>query len=139
MNTNNKKLRVGVYGILIHDNSVLMVRTKSGSRWIYNFPGGGVEPDEGLGEALIRECQEEIGADVIVKDQIYSTKELFTHDDFTHFYMFNLYYVIELKDKKTITADDTKWFPIDNLPLNEMLEVDKEFVMQCSHSLFKNV
>lgn len=135
MKMDDKKLRVGVYGVLIKENMVLMTRTKSGSRWIYNFPGGGIDFDEGLCEALVRECKEELDADVIVRNEIYTTKKLYTHSDFPNYYMFNLYYMIDLKNKKIIDAADTKWFSIENLPLDEMLEIDKEFILQNLHSL----
>ena len=35
--------RIGVYGICIKDNKVLMVKTLDGDKYIFNFPGGGLE------------------------------------------------------------------------------------------------
>lgn len=54
------------YGVLIEDGAVLLSR-----EWlpIYpsgmtKFPGGGVELGEGVGEALVREFQEELGIQI---------------------------------------------------------------------------
>ncbi len=131
----NKTLRVGIYGILIYDNEVLMVKTKSGSKIIYNFPGGGVESKEGLAEALLRECKEELNVDAIIRDRLYISKDLYTHEDFDN-YMFNLYYKIEVENKDIISrgrqidvqVNDIKWFPINKLPFDEMLPIDREFI-----------
>jgi len=127
MHIDNKFLRVGVYGILIQNNQVLMTRTQSGSRLIYNFPGGGVEQNEGLAGALIRECKEELEASIIVQDRIYTAKNLYINPDFPNSYMFNLYYTIKLQTNESISMTDAKWFPINNLPISEMLDIDKEF------------
>jgi len=124
MKLDNKTLRVGVYGILIHNNEVLMVREQSGSKLIYNFPGGGVENNEGLAEALARECREEIVTDVKIKDLLYTTKDLYVHDDFPNSYMFGLYYTIDVQDKTLVKNGE--WFPINNLPVHAMLPIDKE-------------
>lgn len=127
MQVDNRFLRVGVYGILIQNNQVLMTITQSGSRLIYNFPGGGVEQNEGLAQTLIRECKEELDVSIIIQDRIYTAKNLYINPDFPNSYMFNLYYSITLQNNESITMSDAKWFPINNLPINEMLEIDKEF------------
>ena len=54
------KMRVGVYGILIEDGKVLLSKQWDG----YDFPGGGVEIDESIDEALEREFWEETGLKV---------------------------------------------------------------------------
>lgn len=61
---------------IINDDKVLMVRTQSGSKLIYNFPGGGVENNEGFAQALTRECLEEIKVNVMLQKQLYSSKNL---------------------------------------------------------------
>jgi 8-oxo-dGTP pyrophosphatase MutT (NUDIX family) len=51
--------RPSAYGILIEDNKVLLSKQWDG----YDFPGGGVEVDETLEEAVVREFWEETGLD----------------------------------------------------------------------------
>lgn len=132
MKVNNKTIRLGVYGIITHKDKVLMVKTQSGSKLIYNFPGGGVDEGENLAQALIRECQEEINVVVQIKNCLYTAKNLYNHEDFPSSYMFNIYYDIEVKDKEEFyqkkLAEDAKWFPLHSLPQNEMLPIDIEFV-----------
>ena len=42
------KERIGVYGVLLdaEKKKILLTQTKSGSKIIYNFPGGGVEKND---------------------------------------------------------------------------------------------
>ena len=102
-----------------------MTKTLCGSRMIYNFPGGGVENGEGFEEALIRECDEELQSNVVVKNRMYFSDNLYKNDEFPGFFMFNLYYDIETN---TEPEGDIAWFPLDELPLKDMLEIDIEFV-----------
>ncbi len=132
LKVNNKTIRLGVYGIITYKDEVLMVKTQSGSKLIYNFPGGEVDEGENLAQALIRECQEEINVVIQIKDCLYRAKNLYTHEDFPSSYMFNIYYDIEVKDKEEFyqkkLAEDAKWFPINSLPRDEMLPIDIEFI-----------
>lgn len=47
------------------DNNVALVGTK-----FRLLPGGGVEEDETLEEAVVRECMEEVGCDVVVEGKV---------------------------------------------------------------------
>ena len=49
------KFRPSVYGVLIEDDKILLSRQWDG----YDFPGGGIELDETIEEALRREFIEE--------------------------------------------------------------------------------
>jgi mutator protein MutT len=59
-------MRKVVRGIIkVGDNLWVIKRVKpEGAYWV--FPGGGVEADESDEDALVRECQEELGIDVQV-------------------------------------------------------------------------
>jgi 8-oxo-dGTP pyrophosphatase MutT (NUDIX family) len=54
------RFRPSVYGLLIKDGQILLSSQHDG----YDFPGGGVNMDEGLSEALQREFWEETGLKV---------------------------------------------------------------------------
>lgn len=126
----DKKIRLGIYGILVSNNKVLMVKTVSGTKTIYNFPGGGIERGEGFHTALKRECLEELNSKVTIGNLIHTSTQLYGHDDFSPLSCsYHLYYSIEA-DEKTISKGseilDIQWFDIIHLPLNEMLPIDKE-------------
>jgi len=59
------KQRVGAI-IIDDEDMVLMKRTKKDTLVYWCFPGGEVEKDESLEEALVRECKEELGIEVKV-------------------------------------------------------------------------
>lgn len=51
------KLKVAAKAVLRHDGKVLLMNDNG----VWDFPGGGIEGDERLPEALKRELQEELG------------------------------------------------------------------------------
>jgi len=59
-------VRNSIKAIIIRNNKVLCVRKTDEFGYFYVLPGGGQEKDETFVEAVVRECKEEIGADVKV-------------------------------------------------------------------------
>jgi ADP-ribose pyrophosphatase YjhB (NUDIX family) len=121
------KIRIGIYGIIIRDGAILMTHTRSGTKDVLNFPGGGVEINEGFADALKRECFEELGMHVEIERFLYSSKQLYLHEDFPQFRMFNLYFLIKPTAQKEEGELEVEWYPIDSLPLQQMLPIDQEF------------
>jgi len=57
--------RISAAGIVLHDNKILLVRYKfQEERSFLVGPGGGVEIEEGMHQALVREVMEETGIEV---------------------------------------------------------------------------
>lgn len=52
-----RPMTLGVRGVVIDNDSILLVRHSYVAGW--HFPGGGVEPGESCGQALARELDEE--------------------------------------------------------------------------------
>lgn len=102
-------LRVGVYGLCMRKGQILMVQTQSGSRLIYNFPGGAMDDGESLLESLKRECREELGCNVIVRDLVHVSERLYQHPDFNN-KSFHLYYLIDLDRDVDPSAHGARWF-----------------------------
>lgn len=129
---NNRYIRIGVYAVIINNNNeILLTRTQSGTRLIYNFPGGGIDKGEDFSDALHRECKEELGIEISISKLLYYSQQLYTHSDFPCSCMFNLYYVATINAPNNIAAFDCEgisWFKQDELPLDEMLDIDKEFI-----------
>ncbi|MHA1680960.1 MAG: NUDIX domain-containing protein [Promethearchaeota archaeon] len=57
MNKNQIRARA----IILHGESILLIKRIKKDRMYYVFPGGGIEPGEAEEEAIIRECLEELG------------------------------------------------------------------------------
>ena len=65
---------IRVYGILINDrNQVLVSDEFIRDNYYTKFPGGGLEPGEGLRECLKREFKEEMNLEVEIGHHIYTT------------------------------------------------------------------
>ena len=57
--------RVGVYAVIFNEGRVLLAHRRDIDWW--NLPGGGMESDETVDEALCREVREETGLEVQVE------------------------------------------------------------------------
>lgn len=108
MNTEDKKQysHVGVYGIYIKNNAVLLIKKSRGPyKGMYDLPGGRMEPGETMEEGLKREFMEEVGCEPIsqtfLSENEYTT-ENYMGKPFSHF---GTYYVVSL------SSDDVKVIP----------------------------
>lgn len=54
------KFRIGVYAVIIREGKVLLTPWDDG----WDFPGGGMDIDESINEALAREVREETGMEI---------------------------------------------------------------------------
>lgn len=58
--------RIGVYGVIIRDGKIALVKKANGGyKGLYDLPGGGIERGEEPIETLHRELMEEVGVKVI--------------------------------------------------------------------------
>ena len=64
---------VRVYGICLHNKNVLVTDEIRYGKMITKFPGGGLQFGEGTIACLKRECVEEFGQHVEVKELFYTT------------------------------------------------------------------
>ncbi len=62
----NDLYRFSVHAVILNDEGkvLLLKQTYADKRW--GLPGGGVEPGETIHEAIVRECKEELGVNVLV-------------------------------------------------------------------------
>lgn len=67
-----KKFYVGVKGVLIKNDKVLLIKgnKKVEGRDHWEVPGGRIDNDETIDQALARELKEEVGATNIVKHEV---------------------------------------------------------------------
>jgi len=109
------------------DNNILLALKKRGfGEGKYNGVGGKLEKGETPEEAMIRECEEEIGA-------IPTSYEKVGYISFDEFYKgqkekvaFHLYIATEWKGE-LVESDEMKpvWFSIDEIPYDQMFPDDK--------------
>lgn len=64
---------IRVYGIVEHDDRILLSREKIQGDLYVKFPGGGLEYGEGTRTCLQRELSEEIGVDSAIGAHFYTT------------------------------------------------------------------
>ena len=64
---------VRVYGLLIHNNQILIVKEPIKNNQVIKFPGGGLEFGEGTIDGLKREFKEELGVDITGITHFYTT------------------------------------------------------------------
>ena len=77
----NPKLRYGARGIVIRDDGKIAVFNKS-KKNEYKLPGGGIEKNENPKEAFKREVLEETGCIIEIIDELGTTEEYKSQDNF---------------------------------------------------------
>ncbi|WP_109833307.1 NUDIX domain-containing protein [Reichenbachiella versicolor] len=85
------KIRVRVMGILIENDKILMLNHKGMNKTdeLWLPPGGGVEYQETIKDALIREFKEEVGLDITVGNFL-TVNELITERFHTYEFFFKV-------------------------------------------------
>jgi len=76
--------RISIYGFVVENNSVLVVKHKDEKFW--DIPGGGVEMGEELAETLSREGKEEAGWELTLIQPVSTHIDWFYHAGEEKFY-----------------------------------------------------
>lgn len=74
VNNGPTKVRVAAKAVIIYESRLLTVKVRDlldPTDYYYGLPGGGQRPGENLHEALLRECEEEIGVPVHVGELLF--------------------------------------------------------------------
>lgn len=138
-------ISVRVYGILIHNNQILVSDEFIRGDYFTKFPGGGLEFGEGTIDCLIREFKEETGLEVTIGNHIYTT-DFYQQSAFNKAHqVLSIYYYAFCKDVSSLrtqqtpfnflpeqTADKTacaeifRWIPLSEFSPNHVhLPIDK--------------
>jgi ADP-ribose pyrophosphatase YjhB (NUDIX family) len=75
---------VRVAGIILRDNKILLMKCKTTDKEYYICPGGRLEEDESLEEAVKRELEEECSLDVEVVQKLYHLEVKEASDHFVY-------------------------------------------------------
>jgi len=76
--------RIRAVAILIKDDEVLLIHRKNKKEY-FVFPGGGVEKEETIEEAVVREMKEEATIDVMINKLLYH--HIYDDDTEQYFYL----------------------------------------------------
>ena len=89
---------VRIYGLLVHENRLLIIREPFAGMIIDKFPGGGLEFGEGTIDCLKREFKEELNLEIEVLEHIY-TQDFFLASRFDeNEQILMIYYKVTAKD-----------------------------------------
>jgi len=137
MNTN---FTIRVYGLLVQNNSLLVVDELIAGKQITKFPGGGLEFGEGTRDCLRREMKEETGLEVIVEEHFYTT-DFFQQSAFhlRPMQVVSIYYKLslpanpDLSQMAALDENDTiigfRWLPLNELsPIQLSMPIDRVVV-----------
>ena len=92
-----RNFNVRVYGILIHDNKVLVSDEHIKGMNITKLPGGGLEYGEGTIDCVIREFKEELDLEIEVISHFYTT-DFFVNSAFSiNNQVISIYYTVKPK------------------------------------------
>ena len=120
--------RNSVYGIIIHEEKILLVQTKTTGH--YAFPGGGIQIGEPIKHALSREIHEETGIQVEIGNLLHFEEDFFYYDpgdiafhSFLFFYRCTPLTTDLVPDEGVIDmeAEKPRWVPIKNLNPDDFL------------------
>lgn len=101
-----KPFNVRVYGLLIHENKILIIREPFAGTMIDKFPGGGLEYGEGLIDCLKREFMEELNLEIEVESHFY-TQDFFLQSRFDeNEQIIMIYYKVKANDISKLVVID---------------------------------
>jgi 8-oxo-dGTP pyrophosphatase MutT (NUDIX family) len=119
------QFRPSVYGILIENGKVLLSKQWDG----YDIPGGGVELDETLDEALKREFVEETGLKIKVGEIVHCSSAFFnpkySRKSKGQYWNCQLIYFLVKKIGGEISIENCDEDEKDYMDLPEWIEIDK--------------
>lgn len=122
--------REGAYLILIEDNCIGVIQTPKG----YFLLGGGLKDGESHIECIKRECIEESGYDVYVKDKICSAETYCKHEKIGYFHPIQTYYIGKITSKIFTSCEkDHKfmWIDLDQIRGRMFVEMQNYAIEEC--------
>jgi ADP-ribose pyrophosphatase YjhB (NUDIX family) len=113
---------VRAYGILVHEESVLLVRSSSPQIVppLWWLPGGGINFGESPEETLLREFEEETGLAIKGPDLLHVASDVRRRPNGDRIHTVRVLYTVlldggVLRDEAIGTTDQVHWFKLDEL------------------------
>lgn len=128
-----RKFNVRVYGLLVHDNRVVITDEVIGGHLMTKFPGGGLEFGESTVDCLKREFIEEMNLEVEVVSHFYTT-DFFVPSAFDDSQIISIYYKVSAKpdllnDVSVFnnSHQSFKWLSLETIDSNDFtFPIDKK-------------
>jgi 8-oxo-dGTP pyrophosphatase MutT (NUDIX family) len=115
--------RLSVHAVFTDaDGKILQLKATYGNL-AWGLPGGALEPSETIHEALLRECKEELGIDIIV---LYMSGMYFHKAYNSHACIFKCELPSDSKIQLSSEHSEYKYFP-----LTEMSSIQQQRVLDC--------
>jgi 8-oxo-dGTP diphosphatase len=115
------KFNIRVYGLLIHDDKILLTQESRFGNHFTKFPGGGLEFGEGIKDCLIREFKEEFELPIKI-DKLFYVNDFFQASAFSkEDQIISIYYLVSPEsaeftfDSITIKKEKPYWIKIDEV------------------------
>jgi ADP-ribose pyrophosphatase YjhB (NUDIX family) len=125
---------VGVGGVVIHRNRVLLIRrAREPLKGEWSIPGGLVELGEDLAAGVRRELKEETGLDVEPREVIAAFDRIFREGRRVKYHYVIVDYVCRLKGGRLRPASDVvdaRWVRREDLPQYKLTEKATEVVLK---------
>ena len=118
------RFNVRVYGLLIHDEKVLITDELIGNKNITKFPGGGLEYGEGTTDCLQREFAEELATEIEIVNHFYTT-DFFVPSAFDNTQIISIYYQVKKTSNKEIKLPHGD-NPVKNLRWIELKKINPD-------------
>jgi ADP-ribose pyrophosphatase YjhB (NUDIX family) len=138
-----KFFRIGVYGLLIQDNKILMSKEIIQGKEVYKFPGGGLMFGEGTKDTLQREFTEELNIKIDILQHIYTT-DFFVQSAFHKDYqVIAIYYLVKsnvVLPKNNFSKNNITflWQNIEENSVNLLtFDTDKKALKTLMHQISK--
>ncbi|MGL4340299.1 MAG: NUDIX hydrolase [Rhodoglobus sp.] len=116
-------IRVGAYGVIVRDQSILLTHWREGKKW--SLPGGGVQAGEQPIEAAVREIREETGftaalGRLLTVDSVVIAAEERRGAPDQALHSFRIVYEATilsggLRQELDGSSDDARWFPLSEV------------------------
>lgn len=104
-----ERIIVRVYAIIVNNGRILL----SDEFWydtpMTKFPGGGLEPGEGILDCLKREISEELGVEPVKMEHLLTYDKLISSDFIPSTQVIPIYYVIKLKQYDSLNVSDFRY------------------------------
>ncbi|ANU11488.1 MutT/NUDIX family protein [Planococcus antarcticus DSM 14505] len=123
-------IRNSAKAIIIKDSKILLTKNIDQEGHFYLFPGGGQDHGEVLSDTVKRECLEEIGENVKVKDLLHIREYIGKNHEHAHFdshvHQIEYYFVCHISTEQNISSvpsnPDSHQVGIEWVPIQDLMD-----------------